>query len=106
MGRGRTIGHLFESAEQVANWLAQTGIEVLVIDKQASADSFEQQQLQQVLASHKDQWQRIGVYDLVRNGQVVRDCITVYRQTGLDSYVEKSLEINMSEMLGRNIRQE
>jgi 4-amino-4-deoxy-L-arabinose transferase-like glycosyltransferase len=101
---GKNYRPLFDSAEQVADWLAQSGIEVLVMDNQSVAETPEQQQLQEVLASHKDQWQRLGAYDLVRNGQVVRDCITVYRQTGLDSYAEKSLEINMSEMLGRTIR--
>jgi Dolichyl-phosphate-mannose-protein mannosyltransferase len=101
---GKNYRPLFESAEQVANWLAQTGIEVLVIDNQAPTDSCEQQQLLQVLADHKDQWQQLGKYGLVRNGQAIPECITVYRQTGLDSYVEKSVEINMSEMLGRSIR--
>ena len=101
---GKNYRPLFESSEQVSIWLAQTGIEVLVLDNEAVAETPEQQQLQMVLASHQEQWHRLGTYDLVRNGQLVHDCITVYRQTGLDSYVEKSLEINMSEMLGRTIR--
>ncbi len=101
---GRNYRTLFDSSNAVATWLEQSGIEVLVVDNRPQTESPEQRQLQEVVQSRHDRWQQVGTYDLVRNGQFDHNCITVYRLAGPDINVTSELEINMSEMLGRNIR--
>ncbi len=79
---GRNYRTLFDSSDAVATWLEKSGIEVLIVDNRPQTETPEQKQLQEVVQKHPDRWRQVGTYNLVRNGKVEQNCITVYRQTG------------------------
>lgn len=102
---GRNYRAAFDSVEGVAKWLERNGVEMLVLDNGAQSEAPEHSQLQQLVAKYQHRWQQVGTYDFMRNGRVAPQCIAVYRRIGPENSLDKNLEINMSEMLGRTIRE-
>lgn len=95
----------FDTSDAMRDFLHQTPIGVLVVDRSVPPRYVtpDQRLLWTTLEESREDWDLMTTFSLVRNGIVIPDAIHVYVQRGHQTRERHPIHVDLTEMLGRQI---
>ena len=87
------------------SWLKQIPVGVIAVDHSvpSSRRSPETDLLVATLAAYQDRWQRVGEFDMIREGRLHPNAASLFVQKDHQQFPRSTITLDLLEMLGRHI---
>ena len=100
---GTQVTVIFQTPEQVQNYLDSIPVSVVVLDHSASPPGYQLYEgpLEQAIVSHQDSWKLLGSYSIWRKGIEHSQAALVYVRSAPAKNASGVIRIDMTSMLGK-----